>query len=72
MCHVVYQQSCNRSAAPSFQCTDTLIFDIIAPHMTAFCKAEEEGDVGASLTDDNAADVVIGGAIVLIINVSVH
>ena len=40
--------------------------------MTAFCKAEEEGDVGASLTDDNAADVVIGGAIVLIINVSVH
>ena len=40
--------------------------------MAAFCKAEEGGDAVASLTDDNTADVVIGGAIVLIINVSVH
>ena len=48
------------------------IFAIIVPHMAAFCKAEEGGDTVESLTDDNAADVVIGGAIMLIINVSVY
>ena len=40
--------------------------------MAAFCKAEEGGDTVESLTDDNATDVVIGGAIMLIINVSVY
>ena len=40
--------------------------------MSSLCKAEEGGDAVASLTDDNAADGDIGGAVGSIMNVSVH
>ncbi len=48
------------------------IFELTVPNISSLCKAAERGDAVASLTEANAADGDMGGAVSTIMNVSVH
>ena len=46
----------------TLKCSIRPVIRLSVPNILSSCKAEEEGDAVASLTDDNAAGDKIGGA----------